>query len=64
MRRMPSTATPSASGWKPGAQNASKQCTKASKPVAAVIFAGSPTVSPGSEITIPGIIFGWKMIFF
>src|SRR6266404_2632483 len=32
-------------------------------PVAAVIFAGSPTVSAGSEITIAGSIFGWKMIF-
>jgi hypothetical protein len=25
---------------------------------------GSPIVSSGSEITTPGIIFGWKMIFF
>ena len=64
MSRMPSSATPSASGWNPGAQNASKQCTKASKPVAAVILGGRPTVSSGSAMTMPGIIFGWKMIFF
>ena len=32
--------------------------------MAAVIFGGRPTVSSGSAITMPGIIFGWKMIFF
>ena len=61
---IPSSAMPSASGWNPGAQNASKQCTKASMPVAAVIAGGRPTVSSGSLITTPGIICGWKMIFF
>src|SRR6184192_3344512 len=54
---IPSSATPSASGWNPGAQNASKQCTKASMPVAAVIAGGRPTVSSGSLITTPGIIW-------
>ena len=33
-------------------------------PVAAVTWAGRPTVSAGSEMTIEGSIFGWKMIFF
>src|SRR2546423_1803338 len=47
---IPSSAMPSASGWNPGAQNASKQCTKASIPVAAVIAGGRPTVSSGSLI--------------
>src|SRR2546427_7999041 len=47
---IPSSAMPSASGWNPGEQNASKQCTKASIPVAAVIAGGRPTVSSGSLI--------------
>ena len=33
-------------------------------PVAAVMCEGRPTESSGSEMTISGIIFGWKMIFF
>ncbi len=33
-------------------------------PVAAVIAGGRPRVSSGSLITTPGIICGWKMIFF
>ncbi len=33
-------------------------------PVAAVIFGGRPTVSAGSEMTIEGCTFGWKISFF
>ena len=33
-------------------------------PVPAVIVAGMPTVSSGSQITTAARIFGWKMIFF
>jgi len=32
-------------------------------PVAAVRCAGKPTMSAGSEMTMTGIILGWKMIF-
>ena len=32
-------------------------------PVAAVMCAGRPRVSSGSEITMPGSILGWKTIF-
>ncbi len=32
-------------------------------PVPAVITGGMPTVSSGSQITIFGIIFGWKITF-
>src|SRR5262245_62667230 len=33
-------------------------------PVAAVIFGGSPMVRAGSEMTIEGCTFGWKISFF
>jgi hypothetical protein len=33
-------------------------------PVAAVSFAGRPTVSSASRIATFGMIAGWKMIFF
>ena len=32
-------------------------------PVPAVTFGGSPTVSSGSEMTMRGIMRGWKMTF-
>ena len=55
---------PSAIGWKPGAQNASRLWANASMPVAAVILAGKPTVKTGSKITIEDKNLGWKIIFF
>ena len=60
---IPSNEIPSAIGWKPGAQYASKLWANASIPVAAVILAGSPTVKTGSKITIEGKNLGWKIIF-
>src|SRR5919112_43461 len=39
------------------------QWASASRPVPAVICGGMPTVSSGSQITIFGIISGWKITF-
>ena len=60
--RMPSAAIPSAIGWKPGAQKASRLCESASMPVQPVMRAGRPTVSSGSANTRAGSMFGWKMM--
>ena len=49
-RRRPSSAMPSAGGLKAGAMKVSMQCAMASMPVAAVIIAGRPSVSSGSQI--------------
>ena len=61
---IPSIAIPSAIGWYPGAQKASKLWASASIPVAAVNLGDKSNVSKGSKITIDGNIFGWKIIFF
>ena len=55
---IPSIAIPSAIGWKPGAQKASRLCAKASMPVAAVNRGERSTVKTGSKITIDGKNFG------
>ena len=64
MRLIPSKAIPSAIGWKPGAQNASKLCANASIPVAAVNLGERSKVKIGSKMTIEGKNFGWNIIFF
>ena len=43
---------------------ASRLCANASIPVAAVNLGGSSKVKSGSNITIAGKNFGWKIIFF
>ena len=55
---IPSIAIPSAIGWYPGAQNASRLCANASMPVAAVNLGDKSKVRSGSRITIDGNIFG------
>ena len=39
------------------------QWARASRPVPAVMAGGMPTVSSGSQITIFGIMSGWKITF-
>jgi hypothetical protein len=60
-RRTASSATASASGWKPAATYASRPWVKASIPVAAVSRGGRSTVSSGSQIATRGMRNGLKM---
>ena len=60
---IPIKAIPSAIGWYPGEQYASRQWAKASIPVPAVNFWGSLKLKVGSQITLFGSISGWKITF-